>query len=229
MRKVLICTGAGLSAASGLGVFRGNNGMWENYNLDEVCYLPNFMKNYIKTNEFYEARRKQHANAKPNTAHITLANAQKNLTHLNIVHITTNVDTLLEQAGCTNVIHLHGRLDEMIVHYNTPNQKIVPADSIDWQDPDLYPVKPNVVFFNELAPEYETLGDQIDSLQDGDVVIIIGSSEQVVNFSYAVRNEYRKQCKIIHVGPELPVFSNADLHINENAENIDFEEFIKQL
>lgn len=222
MKKVVICSGAGLSVASGVPTFRCQGGLWEQYALEDVCYLPNFLKIYIQTNEFYEARRKQLKTVKPNPAHLSLARMQERFKDkLDIIHFTTNVDDLLEQAGCTNVLHIHGNLKELIINWKTDKETVVPADGVSWTDPNLYPVKPNVVFFGEIAPAYNTVYNTFSSLQEDDCVIVVGSSEEVFNFSRTVKLMY--SAKVIYIGPELPKHASPDIYLDKKAEEFDFE------
>lgn len=230
MKKVVICSGAGLSVASGLPTFRCQGGLWEQFKLEEVCYLPTFLENYIKTNEFYAARRKQLEGVKPNQAHLSLAEAQRVfMGEIEFVHLTTNVDDLLEQAGCENITHLHGNLKELILNWRTDKERIVPAHEANWEDDNLYPVKPNVVFFNENAPAYETAYNTLSSLQEGDCVIVIGSSEEVFNFTYTAKYMCSTPATVFYIGPERPKVCHADRFIYKKAEEIDFVAFFQNL
>jgi len=224
--KIVVCSGAGLSVASGLPTFRCQGGLWEQFKIEEVCYLPTFLQNYIKCNEFYEARRKQLANVKPNPAHISLAQAEQ-LTGVEIVHFTTNVDDLLEQAGCTNVTHMHGNLKELVLNWRTPEERIVPAENFDWTADEYYPVKPNVVFFNESAPVYEDVYNTFTQLQAEDYIVIVGSSEEVFSFSYTAKYMCSTKATVVYIGPERPMSCCEDLWLKTKAEELDFVELIK--
>lgn len=183
MRKIMICSGAGLSAESGISTFRDTGGLWENHKIEEVCDMSTFEANYIKVNEFYDARRKQLSTVEPNSAHLKIAELCA-MDGVELLNYTTNVDDLLERAGCQNVRHIHGYLPEVIHKYGTDDATIVDVkyDTSQFEDLSLYPVKPNVVFFGEMAPMYEELYSQLGDLTDKDVLVVIGSSEQVVPF-----------------------------------------------
>lgn len=184
-RRILICSGAGLSAESGIPTFRDSGGLWENYKVEEVCNIRRFMEFYIKTNEFYDARRAQLENVEPNSAHIAIADLCNNPpTNYEIINITTNVDDLLERAGCKDVIHLHGSLVEVIRNWGTGDEQVeyVGYQKSDYDDMSVYPTKPNVVFFGEHAPEYKRFYEILMSLEMGDIAMVIGSSDQVVEF-----------------------------------------------
>mgnify|MGYP000187338856 CR=1 FL=1 len=108
--KILFFSGAGLSADSGLSTFRDANGLWDRYNIDEVCNFITWRQNYELVHEFYNARRLQYKDAKPNKMHEMIADIQKMYPESTTI-ITQNVDTLLEKAGCKDVMHVHGRID----------------------------------------------------------------------------------------------------------------------
>ena len=107
MKKIVILTGAGMSAESGISTFRDSNGLWENYRIEDVATPEGFMKNPQLVLDFYNHRRRELLNTQPNAGHRGLADLEKDFE----VHIITqNVDNLHEQAGSTHVIHLHGEL-----------------------------------------------------------------------------------------------------------------------
>lgn len=180
--RIVICSGAGLSAESGIPTFRSNDGLWEQYSLEEVCNIHTFEANYIKVNEFYNKRRSALATVEPNLAHYKIAE----LAALHdVINLTTNVDDLLERAGCDDVIHIHGELTKVRLNYGTESETIQDVQYKEITDQELldnFPVKPFVVFFGEQAPLYKKLHDVMQDLTTNDIVIIVGSSEQVVNF-----------------------------------------------
>lgn len=226
-KKVVVCSGAGLSVSSGLPTFRCQNGLWEQHDLNKVCNMQTFFQNYIECNEFYAKRREQYKGVTYNEAHKSLALAQKRLENVDIVHITTNVDTLLEASGCVNVTHLHGILTQLRLNYGTEKESIVEDEGIDWTKDKFYPVKPNVVFFGESAPNYQIMYDTFTNLSDCDLIIIVGSSENVVNFSATAKYICQTKAKVVYIDPEPSVHSSADKIVKENSENIDFVKFIK--
>lgn len=212
MKKIMICSGAGLSAESGIPTFRDSGGLWENHNLEEVCYMKSFLPNYIKVNEFYNQRRKQLAKAEPNAAHFAIAELSKKHT---VINITTNVDDLMERAGCTDVIHLHGILTQIRTNFGTPEEKVLDIgykEDFLFEKSNFYPVKPNVVFFGEIAPRYEDLYDHLYELCPDDTMLIIGSSEQVVEFGSLARDIARFRGKIIVVNNDPKMRSMERTH-----------------
>lgn len=186
MKRVIFFSGAGLSAESGVPTFRDSGGLWNNHSVDEVCNLENFFSNYTKVNDFYNKRRTDLANVEPNHAHRMIARLQTKYPE-NVINVTTNVDDLLERAGAISVQYLHGNLTKVVYNYgedkvSSPVDIGYTAVSDTTLSGNKYPVKPNVVFFGEMAPEYGEYYELCDSLTSKDLVIVIGSSDLVVPF-----------------------------------------------
>lgn len=199
--KIMICSGAGLSAESGVPTFRDSGGLWHQYPIEKVCDLRNFYENYDLVHDFYDKRRVELASVNPNAAHLKIAEISK---RFEVVNITTNVDDLLERAGCDNVIHLHGNLREVIEFYDTENEQIIDIgyEKSDFENPKKYPMKPNVVFFSEYAPKYQDFANATSDLEEDDIVIIVGSSENVVMFVENIIDLGRFTGKVIFVNPD---------------------------
>jgi NAD-dependent deacetylase len=180
--ELIVFSGAGLSAESGLPTFRGANGLWEGIPIRTVCDIETWRDNFEAVHNFYDARREAGAKAEPNEAHRTIAAWQKawlGRTHL----LTQNIDRLLERAGCTDVIHLHGDIrllwcvdcgHEWEIKNNRYDRKGCPSCA------SAYSVKPGVVFFGEKAPRYNDLYDIVADLRAEDTVIVIGTSGTVL-------------------------------------------------
>jgi len=107
--KIVILTGAGLSAESGLGTFRGTDGLWDQYDIEEVATPECFARNPVKVHDFYNMRRGWLKQAKPNAAHFALAKLEHDHTGA-VLTVTQNIDGLHEAAGCSHLIHMHGEL-----------------------------------------------------------------------------------------------------------------------
>jgi NAD-dependent protein deacetylase/lipoamidase len=194
MGRLIIFSGAGLSAESGLATFRNAPGsLWEEYDLNQVCNYLNWQRNYNLVHRFYNMRRSQLGMVEPNAAHRQIAAWQK--TYETVV-LTQNVDDLLERAGCVDVIHLHGFLPEMTCE---ACRRVWNIGYGQWQVDDLCPhndehpawrktVKPNVVFFNQEAPRYRDLSGILSSLEPPDVVVVVGTSEAVVPIGEYLRD-----------------------------------------
>lgn len=176
-------TGAGVSAESGLGTYRDNGGLWENYDPMEVASIEGWRKNPGLLLDFYNARRAQLAEVKPNDAHRMIAELEDSC---KVKVITQNVDNLHERAGSSYVLHLHGELT-----------KIRPEDSCNEADgysekyvidigyepvrlgdlaPDGAQYRPHIVFFGEAVPKIERA---IETVQKADILLIVGTSLQV--------------------------------------------------
>lgn len=178
MKKVMILSGAGLSAESGLKTFRDSGGLWENHDVMEVCSASGFAKNPKKVRQFYNERRAQLKNVEPNHAHKVIAELKKAYKE-QIFVITQNVDDLLERANCPNVIHLHGFLPELIcsscgykenIGYTAQKSTTCPKCKQAF-------LRHNIVMFEEAAPEYETL---YNALSQTNLFICIGTSGYVL-------------------------------------------------
>jgi NAD-dependent deacetylase len=178
-KKIYILSGAGLSAESGIRTFRGNNGYWEEYPIEEVCSTQGWAKDRQKVCNFYDARRADIATKEPNTAHYALADLKERYPE-NIVMLTQNVDDMLERAGCQEVLHLHGTLTDLrcescgeVFHvgYSSQEGKTCPACSSDF-------IRHNVVMFGEAAPMYRHLHQLYE---EASMVVVIGTSGQVID------------------------------------------------
>ncbi|HRZ78530.1 MAG TPA: Sir2 family NAD-dependent protein deacetylase [bacterium] len=181
MNKVLILSGAGLSAESGIRTFRDSNGLWEEFDVMEVCSAEGFIKDRSKVLDFYDMRRRDIADKQPNAAHLMIAEL-KNAFPENIAVLTQNVDDLLERAECTDVIHLHGTLRDLRcescghiwdIGYGPVKGHICPQCRSG-------NVRHNVVMFHEPAPEYQTLYEKITECHKG-LFVAIGTSGQVID------------------------------------------------
>lgn len=174
MKKIVVLTGAGISAESGIKTFRDANGLWEGHDIMEVASPIGWKKNAELVLDFYNKRRAQLLTVRPNKAHEILADLEE---HFDIHIITQNVDDLHERAGSNKVIHLHG---ELLKVRSITNENFV----LDWKndlnlgDFDLEgnQLRPHIVWFGEDVPMIE---NAIDIVETADVLIIIGTSLQV--------------------------------------------------
>jgi NAD-dependent deacetylase len=173
-RKIYIYSGAGISAESGLSTFRGNNGLWNKYNIDDICNFITWQHNYDLVHEFYNQRRTELKNISPNKAHYIIAELQNEFGASNVINLTTNVDDLFEKAGVKNTIHLHGNLNEI---KNTKTNEIFVFDNeeFDYKNHEKN-YKPNVVFFNERPYLYTYMSNNNYNMKENDVVVSIGMS-----------------------------------------------------
>ena len=174
MQKIVVLTGAGISADSGLRTFRDTDGLWEGYKVEEVCTPEAFARNPQLVIDFYNERRRQARAAEPNAAHRALAELEK---YYQVQIVTQNVDDLHERAGSSTVLHLHGELnkarssaDENYVVEWTGDQ------SVNDTDPQGYPMRPHIVWFGEAVPLIETAARWVSQ---ADKVLVVGTSMQV--------------------------------------------------
>ena len=170
-KKLVVLSGAGISAESGLKTFRDTDGLWENYSIYEVATPEGFKKDPKLVLDFYNMRRKDVANARPNEAHIGLARMED----LFDVHIVTqNIDDLHERAGSTKVLHLHGEIFKMRSVKNIGKIYEIQKDIIlgDVAE-DGGQLRPHIVWFNEAVPMIETA---ISIIEDCDFFAVVGTS-----------------------------------------------------
>lgn len=181
--QVVILSGAGLSADSGIPTFRGAGGMWENHSVNQVANYLTWKQNFELVHQFYNERRAQLETIEPNDAHRMVASLQASLpTHV----LTQNIDDVLEKAGCTDVIHLHGRADELRCeacghHWSIGYAAWDPRSDRCPRCPSRKGVKPGVVFFHEPAPRYADMHRIFRSLRARDVLVVIGTSGLVID------------------------------------------------
>lgn len=199
MLNLVVITGAGMSAESGLATFRDNNGLWNNYRIEDVATPQAWERNPGLVLDFYNQRRQQLKEVEPNLGHRVLADLQKDF-HVQI--ITQNVDDLHERAGSQHVLHLHGELRKVrsVAH---------PDLVLHWEDDvhlgDLCPrgaqLRPHIVWFGESVPLME---DAVVKTALADYVLIIGSSMQVYPAASLVHYApSQSQCWYIDPNPAI--------------------------
>ena len=192
MARVVILSGAGLSAQSGISTFRDNNGLWENYDISVVCDASSMINNKKITLDFYDKRREDIKNKVPNYAHEVLVKLKREFSS-DIALITQNVDDLFEKAGLKEdeLIHLHGFLPEVRCQnkkceeiYNISYKKINTMNEGYCKKCNTQ-LRPNIIFFGESAPKYENLHYE---LNDCEFIVIIGTSGNVIDVNYMANN-----------------------------------------
>lgn len=177
MRKknIVVLTGAGISAESGIPTFRDANGLWEGHDVMEVASIEGWHKNPVLVQEFYNLRRKTALAAKANAAHYALVELES---AYQVSIITQNVDLLHEQAGSSHIIHLHGRLDQ--AKSSIDDRLVYPIIGDEIKMGDLCEkgsqLRPNIVWFGEAVPAIE---EAVALVSEADILIIVGTSLQV--------------------------------------------------
>ena len=180
MKKIVILTGAGMSAESGLATFRGGGGLWDNYPVEQVATPEGFRANPALVLEFYNKRRKELLTVKPNRGHELIAELERKY---DVTVVTQNVDDLHERAGSSNVIHLHGELMKVCSSLSPNNEECIvtlPASSpeifIGDKAADGSQLRPFIVWFGEAVP---LMDRAVAALRGVDAFVIIGTSLNV--------------------------------------------------
>lgn len=220
-KNIAVLTGAGVSAESGISTFRDSNGLWENYRVEDVASIEGWYRNPGLVLDFYNTRRKELGQARPNAAHIAIAELEKDW---NVTVVTQNVDNLHERAGSTRIIHLHGELTKV-----RPEDKCNDRDNFSEESvfdigygeihlgdlaPDGAQLRPHIVWFGEAVPKIE---QAIDTVEKADILLIVGTSLQV----YPAAGLYRYagyDTPIYIIDPkDVPVSDSRITHIREVA------------
>ena len=174
MSKIVVLTGAGISAESGIRTFRDAGGLWEGYRVEDVATPEAWHRQPEVVLQFYNERRKQLLEVHPNAAHLALAALEQ--TH-EVIIITQNVDDLHERAGSKHILHLHG---ELLKARSSKYEDLIYDWTTDINPGDVcakgYQLRPHIVWFGEMVPMLEPA---IDTIRDADFVFVIGSSMQV--------------------------------------------------
>lgn len=230
MKKIVVLTGAGMSAESGISTFRDSGGLWEKYPVEQVATPEGYAANPKLVIDFYNDRRKQLLEVEPNLGHKILAELEKDF---DITVVTQNVDNLHERAGSTNVIHLHGELTK-VTSSREPNKpkyiKELAPENFEVKIGDLADdgsqLRPFIVWFGESVPMIETA---IDYVEKADIFVIIGTS----------MNVYPAAGLLNYVNPSVPVYlidpnpvnitSGRKIHVISKGASAGMEELRKIL
>lgn len=205
--KIVVLTGAGISAESGIKTFRDAGGLWEGHDIMEVASPEGFMRNPQLVLDFYNQRRRQLSEVNPNAAHFALKKLE---TKYNVQIITQNVDDLHERAGSKKIIHLHGELTKA-------RSAIYPSLVYDIGIKDIqmgdkcqlgFQLRPNIVWFGENVP---LIKKAVHLTSKADIFIIIGTSMQVYPAAGLI-NYVQKDALIYLIDPQIP-----DISVNENV------------
>jgi len=211
MKNLVILTGAGISAESGLKTFRDTDGHWEGYNVYDVATPTGFKKNPSLVLDFYNQRRKDVAQAKPNEAHLGLAALEK---HFHVHIITQNIDDLHERAGSTQVTHLHGEIFKMCSVNNKTKTYPIAGDILlgDLAE-DGAQLRPFIVWFEEEVPMIEVAASIV---ADADIFLVIGTSLQVYPAAGLI-NYAPKHCPKFIIDKKIPYISSSITTIEMTA------------
>jgi NAD-dependent deacetylase len=222
MKKIVVFSGAGLDAESGIETFRGlKNATWNNYNIDEVATPEGWKNNKERVLHFYNERRRQLQEVEPNEAHNSLVSLEK---EYEVIHVTQNVSNLLERAGASNVIHLHGELTKVRSSFYSSNN--IPKDDVidvGYNDIKLgdkcekrgVQLRPHIVWFGEYP---FGLIEAYRAIEKADILIIVGTSLQItytLDMLNNVRRSGDSHCEIYFVDPKpMRYLDNYGLIVN---------------
>ena len=225
MKKIVIFTGAGISAESGLSTFRDSDGLWEKYSIEEVCTPEALSRNRALVVEFYNKRRRDAAAAQPNAAHRAVAALEQ---WYEVEVVTQNVDDLHERAGSSRVTHLHGELNKLRSMRNPA--LIVPIEgdqALDAVGEDGALLRPHIVFFGESVPMFDTA---CKIAAEADLMIVVGTSLAVYPAAMLVRYA-RPEVPIYLIDPGTPdvqMIRNPLTHLQKKA-SVGMSELLEQL
>ena len=215
MTKIVVFTGAGVSADSGISTFRDSDGLWANYRIEDVCTPEALVRNRAQVIEFYNIRRRELFSVEPNAAHRAIARLEQ---HFDVEVVTQNVDNLHERAGSTRVTHLHGELMKLRSERNP--ELIVPIEGweqkMDSRAEDGALLRPHIVFFGESVPMFDA-ATRIAA--EADVMIVVGTSLAVYPAASLVR--YARAGVPVYVvdpgNPDVAMIRNPLTHIKARA------------
>lgn len=221
--KIVVLSGAGISAESGIKTFRDVDGLWENHRIEDVATPEAWHKNPALVLEFYNQRRKQLLSVQPNQAHFGLKELERDFD----VHIITqNVDDLHERAGSSKVLHLHGSLlskcSSLDKSYATPVSEDM---SLDEKAPDGSVFRPDIVWFGEDVPLFETA---IDIAESADIFLIVGTSMQVYPAANLI-SYIKENTPVYVIDKNIPKLYNRNLTAIEATASQGVKEFTEMI
>ena len=230
MKNLVILTGAGMSAESGISTFRDAGGLWDTYPVEQVATPEGYAANPQLVIDFYNERRKQLVEVKPNRGHELVADLEK---HFQVTVITQNVDNLHERAGSSNVIHLHGELTKVTSSWQPNNPKYIkelkPEEfEVKMGDTaaDGSQLRPFIVWFGEAVPMIETA---IDYCLKADIFLIIGTSLNVYPAA-GLLNYVPADVPVYLIDPnQVPIASGRPVHVIQKGASAGMEELTKLL
>lgn len=215
MKKIVVFTGAGVSADSGIATFRDSDGLWANYRIEEVCTPEALARDRAKVVEFYNLRRRETLSKEPNAAHRAIAELEK---YFDVEVVTQNVDNLHERAGSTRVTHLHGELTKL---RSTANPDLIyPIEGweqkLDARAEDGSYLRPHIVFFGEAVPMFDRATKIVEK---ADILVVVGTSLAVYPAASLVHYVDRNvPIYLVDPGqPDVAMIRNPLTHIRERA------------
>ncbi len=223
-KRLVVLTGAGISAESGIRTFRDMGGLWEEYDVMEVASPEGWRKNPQLVLKFYNERRRQLSDVKPNSGHTALAEAEQDFI-VNI--ITQNVDDLHERAGSSNILHLHGELKKVRSTANPTNILDIGYSDINWGDTceKGFQLRPHIVWFGEDVP---AMTDAIKLVQSAEIFAVIGTSLNVYPAAGLI-DYVPKCCPIYLVDPNDVSVWRRDVTVIKEKASIGVTRMLKMI
>lgn len=214
--RIVVFTGAGVSADSGIATFRDSDGLWANYRIEDVCTPEALKHNRAQVIEFYNLRRRESLTKRPNEGHIAIASMEE---WADVKVVTQNVDNLHEQAGSTDVLHLHGELMKLRSERNPDLIYDIQGweQRLDDRGEDGALLRPHIVFFGESVPMFDPACRVVAS---ADVLIVVGTSLAVYPAASLVFHLRDRNVPIYLVDPGTPdtaMIRNPLKHIKERG------------
>lgn len=228
MKTVVVLTGAGMSAESGISTFRDSGGLWEKYDVNDVCTPEAFERQPELVLRFYNERRAQLLKSKPNKGHYHIAQLER---YFNVQIITQNVDNLHEQAGSSHVLHLHGELmkvrscgdNALIYELNKENYRVHLGDLCEKG----FQLRPHIVFFGEGVP---LIDKAAEICRQADLLIIVGTSLQVYPAAGLIDFAPR-HCPKYYIDPNPSIIESSynNLHLVAEKASVGIAKVMTQL
>ena len=230
MKKLVVLTGAGMSAESGISVFRGGGGLWDKYPVEQVATPEGYAANPALVTKFYNERRKQLLEVEPNRGHQLLAEMEK---YFQVTVITQNVDNLHERAGSSDVIHLHGELTKVTSTWQPNNPKFIRELSSEEYEvkigdlaADGSQLRPFIVWFGESVPMIEKA---IGYCENADIFLIIGTSLNVYPAA-GLLNYVPAHVPVYLIDPnDVPIASGRKVHVIQKGASEGMKELMHLL
>ena len=220
-KRVVILTGAGMSAESGISTFRDSGGLWEKHKVEDICTPEGYARNPQLVLDFYNRRRAELESVEPNEGHKGLAELEKDF---DVYIITQNVDNLHERGGSTNIIHLHGELTKACDEHKSVVKDIGYDNIVMGDKLGNSQMRPFIVWFGEAVPMIE---QSIDIVEKADIFVVIGTSLNV--YPAAGLLHYVKNGVPIYLIDPNPVNVSRDVHVIALGASAGVEELAKEL
>lgn len=222
--KIVVLTGAGISAESGLKTFRDGDGLWENYPVEQVASIEGWYANPKIMLQFYNERRRQIEKAQPNKGHLLLAQLEQ---QHDVRIVTQNIDNLHERAGSTHVLHLHGVVTKAQSDRDPGLISDIGYNDIHWGDKasDGAQLRPHIVWFGEAVPNIERA---VHLVQQADLLLIIGTS-MVVYPAAGLVNYAPHGIPIYYIDPHPSTMQRPNLHIIQEKAGTGMDLFLQAI